>query len=81
VIGASVVDVDALLQVVWVSLALGVGVTGAFSCAILGATRFVDMRSEGRHGPAVLYGVLALVAVVTVIAAAVFGIVVMIHKD
>jgi hypothetical protein len=80
-IGASVVDVDALLEVVWVSLALGVGVTAAFSCAILGATRFVDLRGDGRFVPAVLYAVLALVALAAVIAAVVFGIVVMAHKD
>jgi hypothetical protein len=58
-LGADLIDVDALLNVVWVSFAAAVGGTAAFSVAILGATRFVDMRREGRGVEA---GIFAFVA-------------------
>ena len=45
---ATVVDWAALRDVVVASLAAGVGVTIAFSLAILGLTRFADMRRDGR---------------------------------
>jgi hypothetical protein len=78
---ASVVDWDALLEVVWVSLLAGVGVTGAFGVAILGATRALDLSRDGRPGEAVIFGVVGLAALAAVIAAIVFGIVVMTSKD
>ena len=47
---ATVVDWAALRDVVVASLAAGVGVTVAFSLAILGLTRFADMRRDGAAG-------------------------------
>jgi hypothetical protein len=76
----SVVDGDALLEVVWVSLAAGIGVTAAFGAGILGATRFVDLSRSGRAGEAVVFGLLALLGFAVVAAAVVFGIVVMTDK-
>jgi hypothetical protein len=61
---ATLVDGKALLKVVWVSLVAGVGVIGAFSLIVVGATRFADMRRGERSGAAVLYGVLAAIGVV-----------------
>jgi hypothetical protein len=58
---AVLVDVKALLKVVWVSLVAGVGVITAFSMVVLGATRAGDLRRRERRGTAVLYGVLAAV--------------------
>src|SRR5205814_1435183 len=58
---ATIVDVKALLKVVWVSLVAGVGVIAAFSAVVLGATRVGDMRRGERSGAAVLYGLLAAV--------------------
>jgi hypothetical protein len=49
------VDVNLLLQVVWVSLAAGVGVSALFSFVILGAARAGDARRAGRDGAASLY--------------------------
>jgi hypothetical protein len=77
---ASVVDVDALLEVVWVSFVAGIGVTAAWAAAILGTTRWVDFSRSGRTGEAVLFGLVAVVGFVVVLAAVVFGIVVMTHK-
>jgi hypothetical protein len=58
---AVLVDVKALLKVVWVSLVAGIGVTAAFSLAVLGATRAGDLRRGERAGAAVLWGVVAAV--------------------
>lgn len=66
---SSVIDVDALLEVIWVSLAAGVGGTAAFSIAIAGAARFADMRREGRPAEAGLYGALAAMGLAVCLAA------------
>jgi uncharacterized membrane protein len=74
---ASIVDWDALLTVVWASVAAGIGVTGAYGLVILGTTRAVDLSRDGRVGEAVLFGVVGVAGAVTVVAAIVFGIVVL----
>jgi hypothetical protein len=74
---ASIVDWDALLTVVWASVAAGIGVTAAYGLVILGTTRAVDLSRDGRIGEAVLFGVVGAVGLVTVFAAIVFGIVVL----
>jgi hypothetical protein len=57
-LAAEIIDVDALLNVVWVSFAATVGGTAAFSVSIRGATRFVDLRREGRDLEAGVFAVL-----------------------
>ena len=52
VILATVVDWEALLDVVVASLVAGVGVTITFSLAIYGATRFAEVRRDGPRGGA-----------------------------
>lgn len=76
----SVVDWGAVLKVVWSSLAAGIGVTAAFALAILGATRAVDLRRDGRAFAAGGYAALMVLAFAGVVAAVVFGIVVMTQK-
>jgi hypothetical protein len=60
---ATLVDVKALLKVVWVSIVAGVGVIAAFSLIVVGTTRFSDMRRSERSAGAIAYGVLAGVGV------------------
>jgi hypothetical protein len=74
---ATVVDWDALLQVIWVSLVAGVGVTAAWAFAIVGATRSVEHGRDGRSGEAVVYAVIGVAGVAAVLAAIVFGIVIL----
>jgi hypothetical protein len=74
---ASIVDWDALLTVVWASVAAGVGVTAAFGFAILGGTRALELGREGRVGEATLFGVLGALGIVAVVAGVLFGIVVL----
>jgi hypothetical protein len=59
---ASIVDTKALLKVIWVSLAAGIGVTGAYSLAVLGLARGRDAQRRGRTGAAVPFFVLTALA-------------------
>ena len=77
---ASVVDWEGIRDVVVVSLGAGIGVTAIFAVAIVGATRVMDMSRDGRALEAGAYGVLAVLAFAVVVAAVVFGIVVMTSK-
>jgi hypothetical protein len=77
---AEIVDVGDLLNVVWTSLAAGVGVCIVFSIAILGFARSVDMRQEGNAIAMACYAVLTVVAVVAVLVLVTFGVVVMTSK-
>jgi hypothetical protein len=77
---ATIIDTKALLDVVWVSLVAGVGGTAAFSIALLGATRFSDMRSAGRGVEAAMFGVLGAAALATCLGAITLGFVVVISK-
>jgi len=73
----AIIDWNALLTVVWASLAAGIGVTAAFGFAILGGTRAIELGRAGRVGEATLFGIVAALAIAAVIAAIVFGIVVL----
>jgi hypothetical protein len=77
---ATVVDTNALFDVIWASLAAGVGGTAAFSVALVGATRFSDMRREGRGVQAVMFGVLGVVSLALCLGAVVYGIVIITSK-
>ena len=77
---ASVVDGKALLQVIWVSIAAGIGVTVVFAIGLVGATRAVDLSRDGHMAEAALYAALAVVATAAVLLAVVFAIVVMTNK-
>jgi len=79
VIGA-IVDGGALLNVVWVSLAAGLGVTAAFAVAIVGGTRALDHGRDGRGFEAAVFGIVGAVALAAVLAAIVLGIVVLTDK-
>ena len=78
---AEVVDWGAVLDVIWVSLLAGVGVTAIFSVGIFAAARTGDLRRDGHGGAATAYAVLTLLAFAAVMAAMVFGVVVMTQKD
>ena len=74
------IDWDALLTAVWAAAAGGVGVTAAYGFAILGGVRALDLGREGRVGEAAIYATLGILGVAVVIAAIVFGIVVLTNK-
>jgi hypothetical protein len=74
---ATVVDWDSLLQVIWVSLVAGVGVTAAWGFALLGSARALELGRGGRVAEAAIYAVVGVAGVVAVVAAIVFGIVIL----
>ena len=80
ILSAAVVDWDALLDVVIYSLVAGVGVTVAFSLAILGLTRFADMRRDGRDVEAWGFAALATAGLAVTGTAVVYGIILMTTK-
>jgi hypothetical protein len=77
---ATVVDWAALRDVVVASLAAGVGVTVAFSLAILGLTRLADMRRDGKAVGAWAYAGLAIAGLAVSATAVVYGIILMTSK-
>ena len=72
---ASIVDWDSLLQVIWVSLIAGVGVTAAWGLALLGSARAIEGGRDGRGAVAIAFAAIGVLGFATVIAAIVFGIV------
>lgn len=81
VIADAIVDWGALGKVVVASLVSGVGIMLFFSLAIVGATRFSEMRRAQRALGATLYGALGLIGLAVTVGAVVAGIVVMTHKS
>jgi hypothetical protein len=77
---ATVVDTGDLLEVIWVSLVAGIGVTAAFGLAIVGSTRAMELGRAGRPAEAVLFGAMGVVAMAAVLVAIVYGIVVLTDK-
>ena len=74
------IDWGAIWNVAWASLALGIGVSAVFSLALYGATRFEELRAQGRTAAATLYGFLGLAAIAVFLGAVTLGLVVMTQK-
>ena len=77
----AVIDFHALGQVIWVSLAAGIGVTVLFSVVIWGGDKAGAARRGGQDGQALAYGVLAIASMVVFGVAVIFGVIVMLQKD
>jgi hypothetical protein len=74
---ATIVDWDALLQLIWVSLLAGVTVPAAWGFALVGSTRALEYGREGRAVAAVGYAIVGVAGVAVVLGAIVFGIVIL----
>ena len=74
------VDGHLLLQVVWVSLVAGVGITALFSLVILGATRSDDARRAGHGVAALFFLALAVVAFALFAVGVVLGVQAMLER-
>ena len=77
---ATVIETKELLETIAASLIAGVGVTVAFSIAILGATRFADLSRDERSVAAFAAAALSVIALLACLAAVVFGVIVMTRK-
>jgi hypothetical protein len=81
VIAGDIVDWAALGKVVVASAIAGVGVSICFAFAVVGATRFAELRRDDRSAGAVLYGALGLLGLAATLAAIVIAIIVMTQKS
>jgi hypothetical protein len=79
-IASKLIDTNALLQVIWVSFIAAVGGTTAFSLAILGATKFVDFRRDGRSLEAGMFALVAGAGLAICLAGIVLGLYEIIKK-
>jgi hypothetical protein len=79
-LAAKVVDWATLGKVVLAALASGVVVAIGFSCTILGAVRYAEMRRAGRPVEAGGYATVGLLGAAVCIALVVGGIIVMTKK-
>lgn len=79
ILATSVIDWNALGQVVLYSLIAGVGVPGIFALAVHGAARSTEPERRGTSSSAV-YAVVALVGAAICLAAIVYGIFLMTQK-
>jgi ABC-type spermidine/putrescine transport system permease subunit II len=77
---ATIVDWKTLGEVALYSLVVAVGATAAFSLAILGAARMVEMRRAGRQVESGAYATLMILGLLVSGAAVVFGVIVMTTK-
>ena len=77
---ATIVDWETLGEVALASLIAVIGVTLSFSLAIVGATRMIDMRRDGRSIEAGAYATLMILALAGSLAAVAFGVIVMTTK-
>ncbi len=74
------VDGHLLLQVVWVSLLAGVGISVMFSLVILGGAKAGDARRAGNGGAAAAFLALAVIAFVLFALGVGLGVQTMIEK-
>ena len=72
-----VVELGQIVEVIWVSLLAGVGITAAFSFVVLGLARYADSQGGAR----VAYAALAAFAFAVFIAGVVFGVQTMLTKE
>jgi hypothetical protein len=78
---ATLIEVQVLWKLVASSLAGGIGVTLAFSVAIYGVTRFVDLRRDGHSIFAGAFAALAVVALAGVAGAVVWAVSILAQKS
>ena len=74
------VEVDLLLEVVWVSLVAGIAVTVLFSLVVLFGARSAESRRGGRSSAAMGYAALALVSFAAFAMVVGYGVNIMLSK-
>jgi len=73
--------VGQLVQVVWVSVVAGVGITTAYALVVLGSARSVQARRAGDTAGAVRHGALAVLMFLLFAAAVIIGVHIMLSKQ
>jgi hypothetical protein len=75
------IDSGQILEVVWVSLVAGVGITGAYSLIVLGSARSLQARRSGRAVASVAYAGLAGLMFLLFAATVIYGVHIMLSKS
>lgn len=76
----AIINVHALVKMMYSSVLAGVAVAVVFSIAILGLTRSSEMRREHRAGAAAAYTAVAGVGILLAAAIVVYGLMLVVHK-
>ena len=77
---ATIVDVEVLGELILGALAAGIGVTVAFGLVIYGSTRSTDQRRAGDTVGAVVFGAVAVLAMLVFAGSVLGGLLVMTDK-
>jgi len=77
----AVVELSQIVEVIWVSLVAGIGISTAYSLVVLGTARSADARRAGRSVTAFAYGTMALVFLLVFAAAVAYGVHIMLSKE
>jgi hypothetical protein len=77
---ATVIDTEALRDVVIAGFVAGIGITATFGIVIYGSTKSVDLRREGNRVGSVFFGVVAAIGFAAFAASVVYGLIVMADK-
>jgi hypothetical protein len=75
------IDSGQILEVVWVSLLAGVGITAAYSLIVLGSARSLQARRSGHAAAAAAYAGLAGLMFLLFAAAVIYGVHIMLSKS
>jgi len=76
-----VVELGQIVEVIWVSIVAGVGITAIFSFVVLGSARSGEARRAGRPAASVAYALLAALCLVAFAAIVVVGVQIMLSKQ
>ncbi|MFL5863628.1 MAG: hypothetical protein ACJ780_23120 [Solirubrobacteraceae bacterium] len=77
----SIVATAALVKMIYSSAIAGISVAVVFSIAVFGVVRSNDMRRTNRHGASARYATLGAAALITSIAIAIAGVILVVHKS
>jgi hypothetical protein len=69
-----------LLEVIWVSLVAGIGVTAIFSLVIYTSGRAGDARRDGNGAAAAVFGALAVLSFAVFMTGVIVGVTIMLNK-
>ena len=76
-----VVELGQIVEVIWVSVIAGVGITAAYSFVVLGTGRSAEARRAGNTGAAIGFGALAAFFLLVFVGGFVFAVEIMLSKS
>jgi hypothetical protein len=75
------IDTEALLELMWAAPLAVLTVTVSYGLVVIGVTRATDASRDGRAAAAGAYAAVAIAGAALFLAAVVFGLIIMIHKN